>query len=65
MGTTLIKDTLLTVTMDDEIGDIKNSWVFVKDGKISDIDLAENATPADKISEEMIKRSENKKSGSE
>lgn len=51
--------------MDDEIGDIKNSWVFLKHGKISDIDLAVNVTPADKISEEMIKRSENKKSGSE
>jgi len=34
LGTTLIIDTLLTVTMDDELGDIKNGWVLVKDGKI-------------------------------
>ncbi|MCH8928935.1 MAG: 8-oxoguanine deaminase [Candidatus Marinimicrobia bacterium] len=37
MGTTLIKDTLLTVTMDDELGDIKNGWVLVKDGEINSV----------------------------
>lgn len=61
MGTTLIKDTLLTVTMDDEIGNIKNSWVLVKDSKVDSVGITARA---DKISEEMIKRSENKKSGS-
>jgi len=37
LGTTLIIDTLLTVTMDDELGDIKNGWVLVKDGKIDSV----------------------------